>query len=138
MNTINHNPPADLLSEAKLALTAAYVPYSHFSVGACLRAPDGQLFSGCNIENASYGLTLCAEASALTGLIRSGQHRWSEILVISSGQQLCSPCGACRQRLFEFAQPDSICHLCTLTGDYHRLSMAELFPYPFGTFNLET
>ena len=131
-------PPQDLLVEATQALEVAYSPYSLFSVGACLRAANGQLFSGCNIENASYSLTLCAEACALAGLIRSGQQRWQEILIVSSGEQLCSPCGACRQRLFEFAQSDSVCHLCTLSGGYQRVSMAELFPYPFGPFNLES
>lgn len=131
-------PPPDLLVEAQQALQAAYSPYSLFPVGACLRAENGQLFSGCNIENASYGLSLCAEACALAGLIRSGHQRWQEILIVSSGAQLCSPCGACRQRLFEFAQPESVFHLCTLSGEYQRVSMAELFPCPFGPFNLES
>lgn len=130
-------PPQELLTQARQAMSCAYAPYSHFSVGASLRTADGQIFSGCNVENASYGLTLCAEANALTALVRGGQQRWVEALIVSSGQQLCFPCGACRQRLFEFAQLDSVCHLCTLTGDYQVVRMTELLPFPFGTFNLE-
>jgi cytidine deaminase len=132
------SPPEDLLTEARQALRFAYAPYSHFSVGACIRAANGQLFSGCNLENASYGLTLCAEASALAALVRGGQQCWSEILIISSGEKLCSPCGACRQRLFEFAKADSICHLTNFKAEYARVGMSELFPLPFGAFNLES
>lgn len=138
MNQNAEKPPQDLFAKATRALEVAYCPYSLFSVGACLRADNGQLFSGCNIENASYSLTLCAEACALAGLIRSGQQLWQEILIVSSGEQLCPPCGACRQRLFEFARSDSVFHLCTLSGGYQRVNMAELFPHPFGSFNLES
>lgn len=136
MREDEHQPPIDMLNYAQQAMNHAYVPYSHFAVGACLRSANGELFSGCNVENVSYGMTLCAEAGALSAMIRSGQQRWSEALVISSGNLLCSPCGACRQRLFEFAQPDSICHLCTLAGDYRLVSMSELFPLPFSSLNL--
>ncbi len=135
---VEAQPPAELLIQAQRALKCAYAPYSKFAVGASLRAANGQLFSGCNVENASYGLTLCAEAGALTALIQAGQKHWSDILIISSGQELCFPCGACRQRLFEFALPSSVLHICTFAGDYKSVSMRELFPFPFGTFNLES
>ncbi|MBS0352081.1 MAG: cytidine deaminase [Proteobacteria bacterium] len=114
----------------------AYAPYSKFLVGACLRAGNGSLVTGGNIENASYGLSLCAEACALSALVNDGQRRWSEILVISSGNEICFPCGACRQRLFEFSLPDSICHLCTLPGVYQHITMKQLLPFPFGAFTL--
>lgn len=136
--SLGQQPPTALLNSAKRAMQFSYSPYSHFAVGVCLRAPSGELFSGANIENASYSLALCAESSALAGLIGAGQHHWSEALIITSGQELCPPCGACRQRLFEFSTPESICHLCTLQGDYRLVSMAELLPLPFGKFNLES
>ncbi len=132
------NPPKDLLDESKKALILAYAPYSHFEVGACLRSADGSIFKGANIENASYPLSLCAEATALAGMLGSGQRSWLELLVISNGQHLCFPCGACRQRLFEFAQPESICHICTFAGDYQIVSMKDLLPYPFKLSNLES
>lgn len=123
--------PTDMLEAAKKALLVAYSPYSGFSVGVCLRAADGQLFNGCNIENLSYGLTLCAEASALSAMISAGHNRWTEALIISSGKQICSPCGACRQRLYEFALPESLFYLCAGQGDYQTISMADLLPLPF-------
>ncbi len=135
---MSNQPPAELLARAKQAMLRAYVPYSHFSVGVCLRSVEGQFFTGCNIENASYGLTLCAEAGAMAAMICGGSKKWLEALIISSGKDFCSPCGACRQRLFEFAESTSIYHLCTLSGDYRILTMEELFPYPFGNFNLTT
>lgn len=137
MREDDRQPPIEMLNYAEQAMRHAYMPYSHFAVGACLRASNGELFSGCNVENVSYGMSLCAEAGALAAMIRGGQQRWSEVLVISSGNLLCSPCGACRQRLAEFALPDSVCHLCTLAGDYRLVSMAELFPLPFNAANLE-
>lgn len=135
---MNQQPPEDLLEESKQALNVAYAPYSHFVVGACLRSADGRLFKGANIENASYPLSLCAEACALAGMLGSGQHHWSEMVLISSGKRLCFPCGACRQRLFEFAQPDSVCHICTLAGEYQPVRIKDLLPYPFESANLET
>jgi len=123
--------PADMLEAAKKALLVAYSPYSNFSVGVCLRAAGGQLFNGCNIENHSYSLTLCAEASALSAMISAGHNRWIEALIISSGKQFCSPCGACRQRLYEFALPESLFYLCTAQGDNQIISMADLLPLPF-------
>lgn len=130
-------PPAELLIRAKQAMLRAYAPYSQFSVGVCLRSTDGQFFTGCNIENASYGLSLCAEAAAMAAMVCGGYKKWFDALIISSGKELCTPCGACRQRLFEFSEPDSVYHLCTLSGDYLILTMKELFPFPFGKFNLE-
>src|ERR1700722_5869668 len=126
-----------MLDLAKKNLQLAYAPYSGFAVGACLRTESGQLFGGCNIENASYGLTLCAEASAISQLVTAGHRKWLEILITSSGKELCFPCGACRQRLFEFALPNSVCHLYSSDGNYSRVDMSELFPFPFGAFNLE-
>jgi cytidine deaminase len=135
---LKKNPPEDLLAKSRAVLELAYAPYSHFAVGACLRSADGRLFSGANIENASYALTLCAETNALVEMLKNGQRRWLELLIVSSGKDLCFPCGACRQRLFEFADPQSVCHLWSNTGDYQFVSLKDLFPFPFGPHNLES
>jgi len=130
--------PRDMFEQAKLALSNAYTPYANFPVGACIRTINGQLFAGCNAENASYSLTLCAESSAIGKMISSlGQQSIAEILIVIPGDQLCPPCGACRQRLHEFATDDTLVHLCTLAGKHKMIKLAELLPYPFGSELLE-
>ncbi len=95
--------PQDLLKAARAALANAYVPYSHFPVGAALRSASGKVFSGANVENASYGLTRCAEQSAVQAMVTAGERAFTEIVVVSGSEVPASPCGACRQILFEFA-----------------------------------
>lgn len=130
--------PNDLLEPALAAMKHAYAPYSHFSVGACLRASSGKLYAGCNVENASFSLTLCAESNAIGHMHTTGEHDITEILIVIAGEQLCPPCGACRQRLFEFAQPNTPIHLCTTTGKYQMLTIEQSLPFPFGSTLLET
>ena len=96
-------PDAELLVAARAAFANAYAPYSHFHVGAALRTPDGKLFSGANVENASYGLGRCAEQSAIQGMASTGGREFSQIVVYSESSPPASPCGACRQVLFEFS-----------------------------------
>lgn len=127
----------DMLNKATEAMQHAYAPYSKFKVGACLRTEDGQLFAGCNVENASYSLTFCAEASALAHLVMAGQTKIAEVLIISSGVATCFPCGACRQRLYEFSAPETLVHCCTSQGAIQTLSMQELLPFAFSHENLE-
>lgn len=86
----------------------AYAPYSRFCVGAALLTRDGHIFQGCNVENASYGLALCAERTALGAAIAAGQSHFTAIAIVSSGQTAPIPCGACLQVLAEFCRPDFV------------------------------
>lgn len=92
-----------LFSAAVAARAQAYAPYSGFSVGAALRTPSGAIFSGANVENAAYPVGICAEAAAIAAMVVAGERQIAEILIIGEGAALVTPCGACRQRIFEFA-----------------------------------
>lgn len=122
--------PADLWQAARAAFANAYVPFSRFRVGAALRAEDGTIFSGANVENSSYGLTRCAEQSALQALVSSGRRRFSEVLVYTAADEPASPCGSCRQVLFEFA-PDAAVYMVNERGVVLRSSVSELLPLGF-------
>lgn len=128
---------AEMLTLARRALVNAYNPYSHFGVGACLRTNDNQLFAGCNAENASFSLTLCAEAAAIGSMISTGQRQITEILIAVDNPILCAPCGACRQRLYEFTVPECKIYLCNNEGLQKTLTFASLLPEAFGPNNLE-
>lgn len=123
-------PPADLLAAAREAWSNAYVPYSHFRVGAALRAADGRVFSGANVENSSFGLTRCAEQSAVQALATAGGRSFTELVVFTDAEPPASPCGACRQVLFEFA-PDATVYLVNDRGAVQRWTVAELLPGGF-------
>ncbi|MDZ4199762.1 MAG: cytidine deaminase [Kiritimatiellia bacterium] len=121
-----------LLKAAKLALRHAHAPYSKFRVGAALRARDGRIFSGCNVENASYGLTICAERVALFSAIAAGARRFESIAIVAEGIPPL-PCGACRQTLAEFFRPTDSLWVATST-DLRRAkgyTLNELLPHPF-------
>jgi len=122
----------NMLESAQAAKSNAYSPSSNFKVGACIRTEDDQFFSGCNIENASYGMTLCAEASAIANMRNAGPHKIKEILVIGSSEVICAPCGACRQLICEFAMPDTLIHMCNQKGTLKTSSLGELLPNSFG------
>ena len=92
----------ELVALAKEAMEHAYVPYSHFQVGAALLAKDGRVFKGCNIENASYGATNCAERTAIFKAVSEGYREFDAIAIVASSGDYASPCGICRQVLFEF------------------------------------
>lgn len=101
-------PPRDLLDLAQIAWKNAYAPYSKFHVGAALRTRQGSIFSGANVENASYGLTRCAEQSAIQAMASSGERSFTEIVVYTEDDPPASPCGACRQILFEFGKDATV------------------------------
>jgi len=117
----------DLVSLAIAARSHAYAPYSHFKVGAALLAENGQVFTGCNVENISFGLTLCAERTALVSAIAAGVSRFSAIAIVADTKTPISPCGACRQVLAEFA-PELEILISTLKGPPEVHSLAVLLP----------
>jgi len=125
-----------LFLEAKKVRENAHVPYSQFKVGAAFLTENGSIISGCNVENAAYPQSQCAEASAIGNLISSGYRNIKEVVVIGSGNLLCSPCGGCRQRLREFASLDVAIHMCNSHGHLKTSTLAELLPDSFGPENL--
>lgn len=125
-----------LFEKAKAVRLNAYAPYSHFLVGACLETSNGKTFSGCNVENASYGLTICAESNAIGAMIASGEKHIKQIAVVVKGPGFSAPCGACRQRLNEFSAPETQIHLFDLHGATKTYTLAELLPHSFGPSDL--
>lgn len=126
-----------LLKKAQAAMQQAYAPYSKFLVGACVESANGKLYSGCNIENASYGLTICAEPCAICAMIADGETEIKQIAVMTTGPGLVVPCGACRQRIFEFATPATVIHAGNLQGDTVSYSINDLLPHAFSKNDLE-
>lgn len=127
----------DMIAMARAAQQNAYAPYSNFQVGACLRADDDSLHAGANVENAAYPQGQCAEASAIGAMIAAGARKIVEVVVIGNGDGLCTPCGGCRQRLNEFATPDTPVHVCGPEGVRKTFTLGELLPGAFGPNNLE-
>lgn len=118
----------DRLIHAALAVRLrAYAPYSHFSVGAALLTENGDVFLGCNVENLSFGLTLCAERSAVVAAVAAGQTRFLALAIVADTATPISPCGACRQVLAEFA-PDLPIVLATVSGKREEHSLTALLP----------
>jgi cytidine deaminase len=124
-----------LASTARAARRRALAPYSGFKVGAALRTRDGLVVTGCNVENASYGLTLCAERIAVFKAVSEGLRRFDAIAVVADAKRLTPPCGPCRQILWEFCG-DIWVRLEDLKGRSRTLRMSELFPLPFDRHSL--
>jgi cytidine deaminase len=120
----------ELLKHARAARERAYAPYSAFSVGAAVRSGDGQIFTGCNIENASYGLSICAERVAVFNAVSAGVNEVVQLAICTDASSPSTPCGACRQVLWEFAQSAEVV-LGNVHGTVVISSMKELFPKPF-------
>ena len=125
-----------LFLEAKNVRKKAHVPYSQFKVGAAFLTESDSIISGCNVENAAYPQSQCAEASAIGNLVSNGFTKIKEVVVIGSGDLLCSPCGGCRQRLREFASLDTLVHMCNVNGHLKTSTLADLLPDSFGPENL--
>lgn len=117
--------------QAMAMLDKAYSPYSKFAVGVCIRSDNGELFTGCNIENASFSLTMCAEAVALAKMVSSGQQNLTDIIVVCSSDYTVPPCGSCRQRLIEFADKSAMVHFADHTGVVSSKSLWHLLPEAF-------
>ena len=118
-------------------LERSYAPYSQFPVGAALLCADGAVFTGCNVENAAYGSTICAERTALLKAVSEGcREGWTAIAIAGQGEDYCWPCGACRQVLYEFA-PGLRVLAARGDGDYKEVSLAELLPCGFGPSSLQ-
>lgn len=125
-----------LLMEAEKAKKNAYAPYSKFRVGAALLTNDGKVFAGCNVENAAYGVTNCAERTALYAAIAAGYRKFSAIAITSNSEQHTSPCGVCRQALVEFG-PDMKVIMGNVNGEYIVRRAAELLPLYFSLDSME-
>ena len=131
----------ELIRMALAARERAYVPYSDFMVGAALRAEDGRIFTGCNVENAAFTPTSCAERTALFKAVSEGVTKFTDIAVVGSrrgeiNQQITSPCGVCRQALFEFGGPELNVIMAKTPDDFMERSMDELLPFGFGPSNV--
>ena len=123
-----------LITAARTAREHAHAPYSNFRVGAAVRAKSGRVFTGCNVENATYGLTLCAERVAIFKAISEGERGFDAVAVVADTDTLTPPCGACRQILWEFCG-DAEVILANLQGKIDRYRLSALFPKPFdGSF----
>lgn len=128
---------SEMIRKAKAMLKYSYKPYSGFAVGACIKTTKQQVFAGCNVENASYGLTICAEASAIAMMVAAGEKQIAEIVVVADSEMLCAPCGACRQRIREFATPTTLIHFGNSEGSYKTMTIDQLLPEAFGPDNLQ-
>ena len=126
----------ELCQKAVEMLSRAYVPYSHFPVGAALECSDGTVFTGCNVENAAYGPSNCAERTAVFKAVSEGYRSFRRIAITADSDAFCPPCGVCRQVLQEFA-PDLEVILVNRRGETKRLTLRELLPSSFGSSNLE-
>lgn len=122
-----------LLEEAAKAREFAYVPYSKFQVGAALIAKDGKVFHGCNIENASYGMTNCAERTALFNAYSEGVTQFDTLVVVADTEGPVSPCGACRQVISELCDSEMEVILTNLKGDIQRILVKDLLPGAFSS-----
>ncbi|AUO09741.1 cytidine deaminase [Priestia megaterium] len=129
--------PKQLIDEAIAASKQAHVPYSHFHVGAALLTTDGKIYRGCNIENASYGLTNCAERTAIFKAVSEGDKQFSAIAVVGDTDGPISPCGACRQVLAEFCDDHTQIILANLKGDFVVTNINEILPGYFSSKDLQ-
>jgi cytidine deaminase len=124
-----------LITAARQARENAHAPYSNFRVGAALRSSSGRIFGGCNVENATYGLTVCAERIAIFKALSEGERGFSALAVVTDTDMLTPPCGACRQLIWEFCG-DVPVTMSNLAGKHETIQMRDLFPKPFDQSNL--
>lgn len=128
-----------LIEAARAARENAHAPYSKFKVGAAILGDSGRIFAGCNVENAAYPQGQCAESSAIGAMVTAGDRRIRAIVVMggeTGAEEICTPCGGCRQRIREFASPDTPIHICDPAGLRRSFSLEALLPESFGPTNL--
>ncbi len=130
--------PAELMAQAAAMRARAYAPYSRFQVGAAILDTEGRVHLGCNVENAAYPQSQCAEATAIGAMVAGGGRRIAAIAIAGPDGISCPPCGGCRQRIREFASPDTPILLGDGTGIRARHSLGELLPASFGPEALGT
>jgi cytidine deaminase len=121
----------ELLDRAREAMGHAYAPYSDFPVGAAIRSANGLIFTGCNVENAAFPVGTCAEAGAISSMIVAGEKRITDLVVIGSGG-VVTPCGACRQRIYEFSDGKTRIHCAGADGIQRTYPIRDLLPDAFG------
>ena len=128
------NNQLKLFHLAQEASKKAYAPYSKFNVGAAVLSQNGNFYQGCNVENISYPVGTCAEESAISAMICNGEQQIAEILIFADSAQLITPCGACRQRISEFANNTTKIHLANSSGIQKTMTIDELLPASFKEF----
>ena len=127
--------PEELIARALEVRENACAAYSHYKVGAALLAASGKVYTGCNVENSTYGLTVCAERVALWKALSEGERTFTQIAVVTSSEPPASPCGACRQLLWEYCGNIEVI-LANLQGFRKSLGLAEIYPRPFDQSSL--
>lgn len=120
-----------MISKAKAVLPNAYAPYSNYHVAACICCDDDSFYTGVNVENASYGLTICAESAAICQMITAGKKKIKSLVVLNGTNSLCPPCGACRQKIAEFSTAETMIHLCNHHSLIKSITIDELLPIAF-------
>jgi len=120
-----------MMENASQAIQYAYAPYSKYAVASCICSEDDTLFTGVNVENCAYGLTVCAETSAISQMVSMGKLRIKSIVILAGDNALCSPCGACRQRIHEFSTPETRVYLCNKKMILKTMTIDDLLPMAF-------
>lgn len=120
-----------LIETAKAARLKSIAPFSNFLVGAAVKTQDGKVYTGCNVESASYGLTVCAERVAIWKALSEGERHFTALAIVADTENLTPPCGTCRQIIHEFCKDDATIVLANLRGDTETCKMAELLPRAF-------
>lgn len=126
-----------LLSAALAAMKNAHAPYSNFQVGAAVLDSEGNVYSGCNVENAAYPEGLCAEAAAIAAMVTAGKTKILQICIVSKNGKDIPPCGGCRQKINEFATPETPIFVCGPKGLLQKFLLKDLLPHSFGRTHLE-
>jgi cytidine deaminase len=127
----------ELIQLAKAARDNAHAPYSTFHVGAALLASDGRVFTGCNVENSTYGLSMCAERVAIFKAVSEGEREIAKVAVVTDHDEIAPPCGCCRQMIWEFSGNKTEVILANLAGDVRRYRIQDLLPEAFDARYLE-
>lgn len=136
MNTSKNVDWQALTDAAWKAREAAYAPFSGFRVGAALWMPNGEIFAGCNVENRSFGITICAERTATVSAVAAGHRKFVAAVVAADSAVPPRPCGLCLDTLAEFAAPDVAVRLVNLAGEVEDFSLGDLLPHPFSADEL--